>query len=148
MNLLYSLTNFIFFSIILIVENFLNLIIFNKYLSISPFFVLLFIFSLTKFNNKNIFPIMGTGLIYDIFFSENYLGVYAIVFLLVSVSINYLQEKLVDFNFKLVFIFGLNYIIYNIPNILSFNFVPTITLSIFVNYLLFLLIKRVMRLRV
>ena len=91
---------------------------------------------------------MGTGLIYDMFLSENYLGVYAIVFLLVSVSINYMQEKLVDFNFKLVFIFGLNYIIYNIPNILSFNFVSTTTLSIFVNYLLFLLIKRVMRLRV
>ena len=91
---------------------------------------------------------MGTGLIYDIFLSENYLGVYAIVFLLASVSINYMQEKLVDFNFKLVFIFGLNYIIYNIPNLLSFNFVSTTTLSIFVNYLLFLLIKRVMRLRV
>ncbi len=82
------------------------------------------------------------------FLSENYLGVYAIVFLLVSVSINYMEEKLVDFNFKLIFIFGLNYVIYNIPNILSFNFVSTITLSIFVNYLLFLLIKRVMRLRV
>ena len=148
MNLLYSLTNFIFFSTTLIVENFFNLIIFNKYLSISPFYVLLFIFSLTRFNNKNIFPIMGTGLIYDIFFSENFLGVYAIVFLLVSVSINYTYEKLVDFNFKLVFIFGLNYIIYNIPNILSFNFVTTITFSIFVNYLLFLLIKKVMRLRV
>ena len=148
MNIIYLLTNFIFFSIILIVENFLNLIVFNKYLSIAPFFVLLFIFSLTKFSNKNIFPIMGTGLIYDIFLSENYLGVYTIVFLLVSVSINYMQEKLVDFNFKLVFIFGLNYIIYNIPNILSFNFVSTTTLSIFVNYLLFLLIKRVMRLRV
>ena len=148
MNLLYSLTNFIFFSITLIVENIFNLIIFNKYLSISPFYVLLFIFSLTRFNNKNIFPIMGTGLIYDIFFSENFLGVYAIVFLLVSVSINYTYEKLVDFNFKLVFIFGLNYIIYNIPNILSFNFVTTITFSIFVNYLLFLLIKKVMRLRV
>ena len=148
MNTLYSITNFIFFSIILIVENFLNFIIFNKYISISPFFVLLFIFSLTRFSNKNIFPIMSTGLIYDIFLSENYLGVFAIVFLLVSVSINYMQEKLVDFNFKLVFIFGLNYIIYNIPNILSFNFVSTTTLSIFVNYLLFLLIKRVMRLRV
>ena len=148
MNLLNSLTNLIFFSITLIAENFFNLIIFNKYLSISPFYVLLFIFSLTRFNNKNIFPIMGTGLIYDIFLSENYLGLYTIVFLLVSVSINYTYEKVVDFNFKLVFIFGLNYIIYNIPNILSFNFVTTITFSIFVNYLLFLLIKKVMRLRV
>jgi hypothetical protein len=148
MNLLNSLTNLIFFSITLIAENFFNLIIFNKYLSISPFYVLLFIFSLTRFNNKNIFPIMGTGLIYDIFLSENYLGLYTIVFLLVSVSINYTYEKVVDFNFKLVFIFGLNYIIYNIPNILSFNFVTTITFSIFVNYLLFLLIKKVTRLRV
>jgi hypothetical protein len=91
---------------------------------------------------------MGTGLIYDIFFSENYLGVYTIVFLLVSVSINYMYEKLVDFKFKLAFIFGLNYIIYNIPNILNFNLFRTIIFSIFVNYLLFLLIKRVMRLRV
>jgi len=91
---------------------------------------------------------MGTGLIYDIFFSENYLGLYAIVFLLASVSINYMYEKLIDFNFKLVFIFALNYIIYNIPNILSLNILSTITLSVFINYLLFLLIKRIMRLRV
>jgi len=148
MILLYSITNFIFFSITLLVENFLNLIIYNKYLSLSPFFVLLFIFSITRFNNKNIFPIMGAGLTYDIFLSENYLGVYTIVFLLVSLSVNYLHEKLSDFNFKLVFIFSLNYIIYNIPNIVSFNFVPAITLSIFVNYLLFLLLKRVMSFRV
>lgn len=148
MILLYSLTNFIFFSITLLVENFLNLIIYNKYLSLSPFFVLLFIFSITRFNNKNIFPIMGAGLTYDIFLSENYLGVYTIVFLLVSLSVNYFHEKLFDFNFKLIFIFSLNYIIYNIPNIVSFNFVPAITLSIFVNYLLFLLLKRVMSFRV
>ena len=148
MILLYSITNFIFFSITLLVENFLNLIIYNKYLSLSPFFVLLFIFSITRFNNKNIFPIMGAGLTYDIFLSENYLGVYTIVFLLVSLSVNYLHEKLFHFNFKLVFIFSLNYIIYNIPNIVSFNFVPAITLSIFVNYLLFLLLKRVMSFRV
>jgi hypothetical protein len=148
MILLYSITNFIFFSITLLVENFLNLIIYNKYLSLSPFFVLLFIFSITRFNNKNIFPIMGAGLTYDIFLSENYLGVYTIVFLLVSLSVNYFHEKLFDFNFKLIFIFSLNYIIYNIPNIVSFNFVPAITLSIFVNYLLFLLLKRVMSFRV
>ena len=148
MILLYSITNFIFFSITLLVENFLNLIIYNKYLSLSPFFVLLFIFSITRFNNKNIFPIMGAGLTYDIFLSENYLGVYTIVFLLVSLSVNYFHEKLFDFNFKLIFIFSLNYIIYNIPNIVSFNFVPGITLSIFVNYLLFLLFKRIMSFRV
>jgi len=148
MILLYSITNFIFFSITLLVENFLNLIIYNKYLSLSPFFVLLFIFSITRFNNKNIFPIMGAGLTYDIFLSENYLGVYTIVFLLVSLSVNFFHEKLFDFNFKLIFIFSLNYIIYNIPNIVSFNFVPAITLSIFVNYLLFLLLKRVMSFRV
>lgn len=148
MILLYSITNFIFFSITLLVENFLNLIIYDKYLSLSPFFVLLFIFSITRFNNKNIFPIMGAGLTYDIFLSENYLGVYTIVFLLVSLSVNYFHEKLFDFNFKLIFIFSLNYIIYNIPNIVSFNFVPAITLSIFVNYLLFLLLKRVMSFRV
>ena len=148
MKIVYSLTNLIIFLIILVVENFLSLIIFNKYVSFSPFFVLLFIFSITRFSNQNIFPIMGTGLIYDIFLSENYLGLYAIVFLLASVSINYMYEKLIDFNFKLVFIFALNYIIYNIPNILSLNILSTITLSVFINYLLFLLIKRIMRLRV
>ena len=148
MKILYSLTNLIIFLIILVVENFLSLIIFNKYVSFSPFFVLLFIFSITRFSNQNIFPIMGTGLIYDIFLSENYLGLYAIVFLLASVSINYMYEKLFDFNFKLVFIFALNYIIYNIPNILNLNILSTITLSVFINFLLFLLIKRIMRLRV
>jgi hypothetical protein len=148
MNILYFLTNFLLFSLTLIFENFLNLIVFNKYISISPFFLLLFIYSITRFNNKNIFPIMGTGLIYDIFLSENYLGVYTIVFLLVSVLINYIYEKLINFNFNLPFVFALNFIIYNIPHILNLNFLYNIVLSVFINYLLFLLIKRVMRLSV
>ena len=148
MKIVYSLTNLIIFLIILVVENFLSLIIFNKYVSFSPFFVLLFIFSITRFSNQNIFPIMGTGLIYDIFLSENYLGVYTIVFLLVSVLINYIYEKLINFNFNLPFVFALNFIIYNIPHILNLNFLYNIVLSVFINYLLFLLIKRVMRLRV
>ena len=106
MNILYSISISFLFSATLIVENFLNLIIFNKYISISLFFILLFIFSLTRFNNKNIVPIMGTGLIYDIFLSENYLGVYAIIFLFVSVLTNYMFEKLINFNFKIIsFIF-------------------------------------------
>ena len=140
--------NLLFFSIILLFENFLNLIIFNTYISISPFFILLFIFSLKRFHNKNIFPIMGSGIFYDLFLSENYLGVYAIIFLLSAVSINYMYEKLIDFNFKLPFIFTLNYLIYNIPNILNLNIFSTIALSVFINYLLFILLKRVMRLRV
>ena len=91
---------------------------------------------------------MGSGIFYDIFLSENYLGVYAIVFLLSAVSINYMYEKLIDFNFKLSFIFALNYLIYNFPNILNLNIFSTIALSVFINYLLFILLKRVMRLRV
>ena len=91
---------------------------------------------------------MGSGIFYDIFLSENYLGVYAIIFLLSAVSINYMYEKLIDFNFKLYFIFTLNYLIYNIPNILNLNIFSTIALSVFINYLLFILLKRVMRLRV
>ena len=45
---------------------------------------------------------MGSGLLYDIFLSENYLGIYAIVFLLTAVSINYMYEKLIDFNKDIV----------------------------------------------
>ena len=148
MRIINLILNFLFFSIILLIENFLNLIVVNKYISISPFFILLFIFSLKRFHNKNIFPIMGTGILYDIFLSENYLGVYAIVFLLASVSINYMYEKFIDFNFKLPIIFAINYLIYSIPNILSLNIFSTIALSAFINYLLFVLLKRVMRFRV
>ena len=148
MKIIYQLTHLLLFLIILLSENFLNLIIFSKYISISPFFILLIIFSLTRFRNINIFPIMGSGLLYDIFLSENYLGVYAIIFLLSAVSINYMYEKLIDFNFKLPFIFTLNYLIYNIPNILNLNIFSTIALSVFINYLLFILLKRVMRFRV
>ena len=148
MKIINSLLSLISFSIILLFENFLNLIIFNTYISISPFFILLFIFSLKRFSNRNIFPIMGSGIFYDIFLSENYLGIYAIVFLLTAVSINYMYEKLIDFNFKLPFIFALNYLIYNIPNILTLNILSIIALSVFINYLLFILFKRVMRLSV
>ena len=148
MKIIYQLTHLLLFLIILLSENFLNLIIFSKYLSISPFFILLIIFSLTRFRNINIFPIMGSGLLYDIFLSENYLGVYAIIFLLTSVSINYMNEKLIDFNFKLFFIFTLNYVIYNILNISSLDVLFTFPLSLFINYFLFLLIKRAMSLSV
>ena len=142
------LANLTVFSIILLAENFINLIIFSKYISVSPFYLLLFIFSLIRFDNKNIFPIMGTGLLYDIFLSENYLGVYAIVYLFVAMSINYMNENFINFNFKLFTIFALNYIIYNIPNILGINIFPTIIISILINFLLFLFLKRVMRLSV
>ena len=148
MKIIYPLTHLLLFSITLLSENFLNLIIFNKYISISPFFILLIIFSLTRFRNINIFPIMGSGLLYDIFLSENYLGVYAIIFLLTSVSINYMNEKLIDFNFKLFFIFTLNYVIYNILNISSLDVLFIFPLSLFINYFLFILIKRAMRLSV
>ena len=148
MKIIYPLTHLLLFSITLLSENFLNLIIFSKYISISPFFILLIIFSLTRFRNINIFPIMGSGLLYDIFLSENYLGVYAIIFLLTSVSINYMNEKLIDFNFKLFFIFTLNYVIYNILNISSLGVLFTLPLSLFINYFLFILIKRAMSLSV
>tara|TARA_X000000368_G_C22584798_1_gene516708 strand:- start:40 stop:486 length:447 start_codon:yes stop_codon:yes gene_type:complete len=148
MKIINSLSSLISFSIILLLENFLNLIVSNTYISISPFFILLFIFSLKRFSNRNIFPIMGSGILYDIFLSENYLGIYAIVFLLTAVSINYMYEKLIDFNFKLPFIFALNYLIYNIPNILNLNILSIIALSVFINYLIFILLKRVMRLSV
>ena len=148
MKIIYPLTHLLLFSITLLSENFLNLIIFSKYISISPFFILLIIFSLTRFKNINIFPIMGSGLLYDIFLSENYLGVYAIIFLLTSVSINYMNEKLIDFNFKLFFIFTLNYVIYNILNISSLDVLFISPLSLFINYFLFILIKRAMRLSV
>jgi len=148
MKIIYPLTHLLLFSITLLSENFLNLIIFSKYISISPFFILLIIFSLTRFRNINIFPIMGSGLLYDIFLSENYLGVYAIIFLLTSVSINYMNEKLIEFNFKLFFIFTLNYVIYNILNISSLDVLFIFPLSLFINYFLFILIKRAMRLSV
>lgn len=144
MKIIYPLTHLLLFSITLLSENFLNLIIFSKYISISPFFILLIIFSLTRFRNINIFPIMGSGLLYDIFLSENYLGVYAIIFLLTSVSINYMNKKLIDFNFKLFFIFTLNYVIYNILNISSLDVLFIFPLSLFINYFLFILIKRSM----
>ncbi len=148
MKIIYPLTHLLLFLITLLSENFLNLIIFSKYISISPFFILLIIFSLTRFRNINIFPIMGSGLLYDIFLSENYLGVYAIIFLLTSVSINYMNEKLIDFNFKLFFIFTLNYVIYNILNISSLDVLFIFPLSLFINYFLFILIKRAMSLSV
>jgi hypothetical protein len=91
---------------------------------------------------------MGTGLLYDIFLSENYLGVYAIAFLFVAISINYMYENFINFDFKLFTIFALNFIIYNIPNILGINIFPTIIISILINYLLLLFLKSLMRLSV
>ena len=78
----------IYFVIILFFETLINFLIGFDWIVISPFFLLIYFVSTKRFENQNIIPLVISGLSYDIFLSENYLGVYSILFLLVAIISN------------------------------------------------------------
>ena len=83
----------IYFVIILFFETLINFLTGLDWVVISPFFLLIYFVSTKRFNNHNIIPLVISGLSYDIFLSENYLGVYSILFLLVAIICNYIQKR-------------------------------------------------------
>ena len=138
----------IFFVVILFFETLINFLTGLDWVVISPFFLLIYFVSIKRFENQNIIPLVISGLTYDIFLSENYLGVYAILFLLVAIISNYVQKRVQSANYQELISFTFGFLIYNIVNLFNTNFISFFILSLLINYLIYFLYHRTLGNRV
>ena len=115
---------------------------------ISPFFLLIYYISVKSFSNNNIIPLVISGLSYDIFLSENYLGVYSILFLIVAIVSNYIQKKVQSVSYQEFLSFTFGFLIYNTINLLEIDFVSFFISSLLINYLIYFFYQRTLGNRV
>ena len=137
-----NISRSIYFVIILFFETLINFLISLDWIVISPFFLLIYFVSTKRFDNQNIIPLVISGLSYDIFLSENYLGVYSILFLLVAIISNYIQKRFQSTNYQEVISFTFGFLIYNTINLLEANFITFFISSLLINYLIYFLYQR------
>ena len=138
----------IYFVIILFFETLINFLIGLEWIVISPFFLLIYFVSTKRFDNQNIIPLVISGLSYDVFLSENYLGVYSILFLLVAIISNYIQKRFESTNNQEFVSFMFGFITYNAINLLEANFISFLVSSLLINYLIYFLYQRTLGARV
>ena len=138
----------IYFVIILFFETLINFLIGLDWIVISPFFLLIYFVSTKRFDNQNIIPLVISGLSYDIFLSENYLGVYSILFLLVAIISNYIQKRFQSTNYQEVISFTFGFLIYNTINLSEANIISFFISSLVINYLIYFLYQRTIGTRV
>ena len=143
-----SLTIFLF--ILCLVENYLNTLI-NLDFGVYIFLISLIYIGTEVFNQNLVLPIFLSGILYDSFFSTYYLGLYTAIFLIVVVLSNFLVSRYSQINVIYMITISLCLLIYKIPIILEFDtdyWITSYFTSIFVNLLIFLFLKRVVRINV
>ena len=138
----------IYFVIILFFETLINFLIGLDWIVISPFFLLIYFVSTQRFDNQNIIPLVISGLSYDVFLSENYLGAYSILFLLVAIISNYIQKRFQSTNYQEVISFTFGFLIYNTINLSEANIISFFISSLLINYLIYFLYQRTIGTRV
>ncbi len=148
MTFLRNISKSIYFVFILFFETLINFLIGLDWIVISPFYLLIYFVSTERFNNQNIVPLVISGLSYDIYLSENYLGVYTILFLLVTVISNYTLKRLKSTNYQEVISFTFGFLIYNTINLSDANFISFFTSSLIVNYFIYFFYQRTLGARV
>jgi len=148
MTFLRNISKSLYFVIILFFETLINFLIGLDWIVISPFFMLIHFVSTKRFSNQNIIPLVVSGLSYDIFLSENYLGVYSILFLLVAIISNYIQKRFQSTNYQEIISFTFGFLIYNTINLLEANFISFFISSLLINYLIYFLYQRTLGTRV
>ena len=148
MTFLRNISKSLYFVIILFFETLINFLIGLDWIVISPFFMLIHFVSTKRFSNQNIIPLVVSGLSYDIFLSENYLGVYSILFLLVAIISNYIQKRLQSISYQEFVSFTFGFLIYNTVNLLEVNFISFFIPSLLINYLIYFLYQRTLGTRV
>ena len=138
----------IYFVVVLFFETQINFLIGVDWMVISPFFLLIYYISVKSFSNHNIIPLVISGLSYDIFLSENYLGVYSILFLLVAIVSNYIQKRVQSVSYQEFLSFTFGFLIYNTINLLETDFVSFFISSLLINYLIYFFYQRTLGNRV
>ena len=140
-----SISTFLF--TLCLIENYLNTFISLDF-GVYVFLLTLLYIGTELFNQNLVIPIFLSGIFYDSFFSTYYLGLYTSIFLVVVVLSNFAVSKYSRSNVLYIITITLCLLIYKIPIILEFDLDYWLTryfTSVFVNSLIFLFLKRVIR---
>ena len=140
-----SISTFLF--TLCLIENYLNTFISLDF-GIYVFLLTLLYIGTELFNQNLVIPIFLSGIFYDSFFSTYYLGLYTSIFLVVVVLSNFAVSKYSRSNVLYIITISLCLLIYKIPIILEFDLDYWLTryfISVFVNSIIFLFLKRVLR---
>ena len=140
-----SISTFLF--TLCLIENYLNTFISLDF-GVYVFLISLLYIGTELFNQNLVIPIFLSGILYDSFFSTYYLGLYASIFLAVVVLSNFIVSRYGRSNVIYIITISICLLIYKVPIILEFDLDYWLTryfTSVFVNSLIFLFLKRVLR---
>ena len=140
-----SISTFLF--TLCLIENYLNTFISLDF-GVYVFLISLLYIGTELFNQNLVIPIFLSGILYDSFFSTYYLGLYASIFLVVVVLSNFIVSRYGRSNVIYIITISICLLIYKVPIILEFDLDYWLTryfTSVFVNSLIFLFLKRVLR---
>ena len=140
-----SISTFLF--TLCLIENYLNTFISLDF-GVYVFLISLLYIGTELFNQNLVIPIFLSGILYDSFFSTYYLGLYTSIFLIVVVLSNFVVSRYGRSNFIYIITIFICLLIYKVPIILEFDLDYWLTryfTSVFVNSLIFLFLKRVLR---
>ena len=140
-----SISTFLF--TLCLIENYLNTFISLDF-GVYVFLISLLYIGTELFNQNLVIPIFLSGILYDSFFSTYYLGLYASIFLVVVVLSNFVVSRYGRSNVIYIITISICLLIYKVPIILEFDLDYWLTryfTSVFVNSLIFLILKRVLR---
>ena len=140
---------FILFLICLF-EIYLNTFIYIDF-GIYIFFIALVYIGAEFFNQNIVFSIFLSGILYDSFFSTYYLGLYSSIFILVVILANFLVSKYNKSNITYFAVISICLLIYKSPLFFEFDYnywLSSYVLSIIINFIVFLFLKRISRINV
>ncbi len=140
-----SISTFLF--TLCLIENYLNTFISLDF-GVYVFLISLLYIGTELFNQNLVIPIFLSGILYDSFFSTYYLGLYTSIFLVVVVLSNFVVTRYGRSNVIYIITIFICLLIYKVPIILEFDLDYWLTryfTSVFVNSLIFLFLKRVLR---
>ena len=137
----------IFLFTLCLIENYLNTFISLDF-GVYVFLISLLYIGTELFNQNLVIPIVSSGILYDSFFNTYYLGLYTSIFLFVVVLSNFVVSRYGRSNVIYIITISICLLIYKVPIILEFDLDYWLTRyfnSVFVNSLIFLFLKRVLR---
>mgnify|MGYP001166366780 FL=1 len=129
---------------LLIFELFIGIITDFSEVKILPFFVLIFYVSTKYFSNSFVIPFFLSGIYYDAFYTSNYFGTTSAKFILITIVINFINNRLRVNLYNEFILFTFSLALYKFETLFisfSINYLFNIFLISGVNYFLFKLIN-------
>ena len=142
---LISITFLLF--LICIIEIYLNTFITLNF-GVYIYFLTLLLISVDFYDQNLVLPIFLSGVLYDSFFSTYYLGLYASIFILIVIIGNFLVSKYSKSNITYFAILSICFLIYISPFIFEFDinyWLSSYLLSVTINFIAFMILKRIFR---